>query len=381
MQISQLNQALNALFANNITPLIVGHRGIGKSETMRQYAKLGGHRLADFRVGQMADTADLIGLFDLAKNGEFAEFRMPKRIYDVIQFAKENPTKYSIMMFDEANRGTKDILQAIFEVILDNSLNGNVFPRNVKAVLLINPPTPEYDVLNFDDSAFLDRCCAIKFDPDKHEWVNYARSASFDNSIIDFIGEMSDMLDPKLTDFTFSDDSGINIKPSRRSWERVSKLKKWFDDQSIGTDDDSVFTQLVMGLVGSTAGLAYTKFLKTYDKILQAEDILKDFKKHKDAIVKYSAEATQRTDVLNELNGRIVAFIEGRDKLTKVMSENLVNYIMTIPKDIAVGLTLKIASLPAVTVDKHISHDEAFVKYIEEISVEVEDLEKDGKNV
>lgn len=381
MKISQFNLAFDCLFSVGITPLVVGHRGVGKSETLKQYASKNGHYLADFRVGQMADPADLIGLFDLIKGKEYTEFRMPKRIFDLIQWAKNNPDKYAIFMFDEANRGTKDILQAIFEVILDNSLNGNVFPQNVRSVLLINPPTPEYDVINFNDSAFLDRTCALKFEPSKDEWIDYAVSKEFDPSVVDFIREVDGMLEPQLSEFSFNDENGINILPSRRSNERLSKVKKWFDNNNLDNiTENEVFLNIVQGIIGPIACIAYKKFLENYDKTLQADDILNDFKKHQKTIEKYSSVEHSRTDILSQINDRLIEKLKPLETLNKASKENLKAYIMTLPVDISHSFLFHLTNLKVVNLPKEgLAYDAELLDFTKKTKNDIESLKKDAE--
>ena len=81
MDIKGLKESLPICFNANVTMLIVGAHGLGKSQGVRQAIEGEGiGKVWDFRLGQMADTGDIIGLLDVNKDSEYCTFKMPERI-------------------------------------------------------------------------------------------------------------------------------------------------------------------------------------------------------------------------------------------------------------------------------------------------------------
>lgn len=333
MDINGLKKALPICFKSNVTMLIIGQHGIGKSQGVRQAIEgqdLG--KVFDFRLGQMADTGDIIGLLDIEKNTEYCEFRIPRRIYEVEQYCLENPDKYGVLFFDEMNRTTKDILQAIFQIVLDHELNGRKFPSNMKAVAAINPATDDYSVIDFDDKAFADRFCHVRFEPTVQDWLDYATTKGVDPSITGFIGQYNEALKTKAQNFD------LQVSPSPRSWFFVDEVKKHCHDKNI-------FQELVMGIVGNEFTTSYLEYLDNFKESINGLDVLNDYPKVKKIVKKYSSTKTNRSDILSQVSSQIKVELENIDSLSSTWEKNLVDFLIDIPKDLAAGVLKEYMSL------------------------------------
>jgi hypothetical protein len=330
MNVDGLKKALPLCFESDITLLLVGSHGIGKSQGVRQAIEGQGlGKVWDFRLGQMADSGDIIGLLDVDSKKEYSSFKIPERIYQVIDYSKNNPDKYGVMFFDEMNRTTKDILQAIFQIVLDHELNGIKFPKNMRAVAAINPATEDYSVLDFNDKAFSDRFCQVKFEPSTKDWLNYAKTKNVDSTIINFINENNEMLKKETNDFK------LEIDYTPRSWMAVDRLLKKFPPKDI-------FQELLIGIVGLEAAGMYLDHLNKTGEKLEALDILNDFKKYKDIIKRHSSNEKNREDILKILNDGIVSELSKIKVMSKKYEENLVSYIEVIPKNLGYALVLEL---------------------------------------
>lgn len=319
MNVANFKEALPILFKCKITPLITGVHGIGKSQCIKQAVEPIGKSF-DFRLGQMSDVGDLVGLLDIMKSDNFSRFKMPERIYNIIKYCEENPDKYGVMFFDEINRTTKDLLQAVFQIVLDHELNGTIFPPNLRCVAAQNPSTDDYSVLDFDDDAFLDRFCQLRFEPTVKDWLDYASSQGVDATITGFIGEQSELLETKQQEFE------LQVKPSRRSWFLVNDIKKHCHNPAI-------FQELVLGMVGLSAASSYFEYIKKHDKIVKGIDILNDFPKVKKIVKSYSKKNESRDDIVDHICQQIKREMKQVEQLSTTWETNLVDFILTIPKD------------------------------------------------
>lgn len=336
MNIEGLKKAVPVCFESKVTLLIHGQHGIGKSQGVRQAVEDSGiGKVEDFRLGQMADVGDIIGLLDLAKSDNFCEFKIPKRIHDVIEYCINNPDKYGVLFFDEMNRTTKDILQGVFEIVLDNSVNGVIFPDNMRCICAINPATDDYSVLDFDDKAFADRFCHVKFEPSSKDWLKYARSKDLSNAITGFIAEDSSFLEEELQDFE------LPSKPSRRSWFTVSRLME-------NCQDKPTLDELIIGMVGVETAYAFFDYQKKHGESVKGIEILENYKQHKKLVESLSSDdGNNRDDLINKICREIKEELAKKEQLSTTWEENLVAFLCAIPKDLGYGYTQEYIEIPS----------------------------------
>lgn len=339
MFINAYKEALPYLIKANITPMLVGNHGVGKSQANAQICAENGWHLVDLRLGTQ-ETGDLVGLgdFEVDEKGKkiSTQFMPPKWLTDLIKFCNENPDKKAVIFLDEINRARRDVLQAVFQLVLDKRLHTVVLPENAHVVAAMNPNNDGYIVSDISDKAFLDRFCHIKLTPSTAEWFKYAEKKSFKPELLTFLKSQTELLqDNTLTDINFEE-----VKPSRRSWEAVNKLLN-------ADTPPHLLRELVFGLVGVTAGQAFITSLKDTDKPITGEEILKNFKKHKESIVKYSDSKTGgRIQLVKHTCDSLHSYLENRNSLEDAEKrdlsasegKNLMAFLKTIPLELSFNL-------------------------------------------
>jgi len=332
MNIKGLRDAVDYCLEARITPWIWGVHGVGKSETIAQYCKDKEYLLFDFRLNTQSDIGDILGLADFvvdSKTGQktATKFCKPDWLDKCFTFCEANPNKKAIVFFDEINRAARrDMVGPIFQMSIDHRLHTYDFPNNLHLIVASNPDTNDYGVLNLDDKALLDRFCHINLEPSKDEWFNYARD-SHNGLLVDFLQEQPELIEQSdLEKFSLRD----IVYPSRRSWTAVNKILELNPPKPVLRD-------LIMGLVGFEASVAFMKFLDSDDKPLTVDQVLKSYNKYQERIKKYSNSKTGgRLDILKVTCDNLVAhFKENKEKkITKKQAENLVDFLIDIPNDI-----------------------------------------------
>lgn len=319
MTINELKKALPFLFKAGVVPHIIGHHGIGKSQTIKQFADDNGYNFIDLRLGQMADAGDILGLANFVKDEsgeERTRFALPSFF----------PTKgKGILFLDEMNRATKDILQAVFQLVLDKRINEYKLPDGWHVVTASNPNTDDYSVTSFEDAAFLDRFCHIKLTPTVKEWVKWAKDSSVNGDVVAFIEEFPKLLETEQQDFP------LPAKPSRRSYAALSRVMQL-------EPPVAVVKGVAYGLIGIEAGTAFFKFIKEGKNVeLSAEQVVNNMQ---DQEVKDKLKAvTERHDVLNKLGDELVALFEKKTEAFSRQQElNFIEFCKSIPKDFFFGL-------------------------------------------
>lgn len=290
MNITQLKQSLPFLIKSGLVPNIIGKHGIGKSSVVAQYAKENGYTFHPFFLGQMSDNGDLLGLpeFDRDKNGKAVSVSF-------IHPAKLPKKPRSILFFDELNRASKELLQAIFQLALEGTLHDYVLPENSAIIMAMNPATDDYSVLDFADKAFADRFVHINLDPTHEEFHTYMSSRYGTSTVSDFLKQQTKLLeeaDLQAVSLDF-------VKPSRRSWDRLQKLE-------LTGMPENLFREAGMGIVGTAAMIAYSSWKETQVKIIDGKDILENYGKVRDKFIGYfknpqtgQALETPRSDIVS----------------------------------------------------------------------------------
>lgn len=310
-----------------ITPHLIGHAGKGKSAVVYQFAKAQGAEVIEVRLALMADPGDMVGLQEFVRDSKGNAYatrhvlpewfmKLTKEIEDGAKTGK----KY-VLFFDELSRGHKDLLQCAFELVYDRALKGTKIMDGVLIVAASNPATDDYaGSMDFNDDAFADRFCHIKFEPTKAEWMEYARGAAgIHNAVTDFLTESG--FDKHLDASDQQPFSLDFVKPSRRSWERVSKIVQIIDQNP---QYQEVEAELINGIVGEVAAIAFNKFRKTYVKALQADKILNFYTtdKSQQKSVKKALE-NGNSDLIANMIQDLGQLVGKQEELTPAQADNL----------------------------------------------------------
>lgn len=318
-----------------VTVNLIAPHGEAKSSTVKQYAKQEGMNYTEFRTGQAADAGDLTGLpeFELISrldkdgNAVLNKLGQPDQ-YKVTTFVlpawfprEEN----TLVFFDEVNRGAKDILNGVFEAILDYSMKGILMPKGCQIVTAMNPPTEDYSgTLDFDDKAWLDRFLHVKFQPSDAEFLEYYRSLYPNSAFVEFYADQPGMLRAKTASF----DVGSLVTPSPRSTETALKLEQLFD---AGEMDEGIFNEMLYGTIGSTVAIAAVGFKKTHIKSIKGKELIEKYHQKKVRDLVLNAIGKGRTDML----GLALKEIDDEFKARKGLKDQEALNVIEIVRDLS----------------------------------------------
>jgi hypothetical protein len=295
--------------------LLRGDHGIGKSQVVRQVAKMldGGLPVIDRRLSQMSE-GDMIGL--PSTDGETTRFNPP----DWFKRACDEPVA---LFLDELNRATTEVMQAAFQIVLDRELNGwRLHPRT--AVFAAINAGSSYTV-NEVDPALLDRFWVIDLTPTTQDWLGWAKS-KVHPSVVDFITSNEKFLDPPR-----NADPG-SVQTSRRSWERLSDA---LIHAGIADDpNDTLFYPLCLGFVGLEATTAYQSFAKSQDARFTGKDIIDDYNNVRPKLKKLNSQ-----DKWNAAVEKVGDYVTSKlDNLTPDQAANLRTFAGDLPAELRISL-------------------------------------------
>ncbi len=327
MNTVQFRKILKQCFHANVPPLIWGRHGIGKSQIVQSLANELEFGFVDLRLGQM-EVGDLIGL--PAKEDGRTVWLRPS------WFPKEKTA--GILFLDELNRARLDVLQAIFQLVLERKLHTHVLPEGWKIVCAANPSGGDYFV-NELDPALLDRFLHVYFRPEKEEWLEWGReTGKIRSEISSLIAAYPHLLGSESSEIS------LEVLPSPRSWEMLSRMLEGLPDE--------LWFECSMGLVGREAAIVFLESLRR-DMVnpVKAEEILSDYQKVMDQVKKFSRGKKARLDLLRITGDELLRVIrkEGKAALLKETEKaNLGAFLDDLPLDLAFALVKELAKIPEV---------------------------------
>ncbi len=345
MNITQLKQSLPFLTKAQLVPNIIGKHGIGKSSVVSQYAKENGYTFHPFFLGQMSDNGDLLGLpeFDRDKSGKALSVSF-------IHPAKLPKKPRSILFFDELNRASKELLQAIFQLALEGTLHDYTLPEDSAIIMAMNPATDDYSVLDFADKAFADRFVHINLDPTHEEFHTYMSSRYDTSTVSDFLKQQTKLLeetDLQAVSLDF-------VKPSRRSWDRLQKLE-------LTGMPENLFREAGMGIVGTAAMIAYSSWKETQVKIIEGKQILENYAKVRDRFIGYfknpqtnQALEVPRTDIISTVCLSFAEELSDRLKNSTLKpneAKNAAQFLIDTPVENCYATLLPLKTIPEFSTD------------------------------
>lgn len=255
---------------SNISIMIRGDHGIGKSESVFELGAHFGLPVIDKRLSQMGE-GDMIGLPKV--EGNVTKFLPP----DWYMEACKEPR---LLFFDELNRATPEVMQCAFQVVLDRVLNGFKLHPQTRVMTAIN--TAQNYQVNEIDPALLDRFWVTDLKPTAEEWLELYAKKNCHEYVYGCVKSKPSILDPNPK----ADASGV--EPSRRSWARFSKAAS-----AAGVIEDHaspLLFNLARGFLGNDAAVFYVGYVKNLDKQITALDILENFDKNKKKILSLGQE-------------------------------------------------------------------------------------------
>lgn len=337
MNIEQMKTVIQEIITKtDLTPCVVGHRGVGKTAGIIQACRAIDRRYVSLRLGQM-EVGDLVGI--PFRDGAVMHWSRPSWLP-----GDDDPP--TVIHCDELNRAQQeDTLQAIFQFVeppgegMLRALHTHQLSKRHKVVVSINPPDGTYQVATLD-RALIDRMVMLFVETDYNCWARYAANRELAGDVRQFLAGNSGMLAKQGMPMD------LQVEPSERGWEMVSILRK-----SCRFPGD-LEMEVYAGIVGKEAAIMFMRWLADRKgRPVTAAEVLNDWSQVAERA------AGQRDDVqaatVNDLN----ATLQAAPALDTEQEANLVEYIAVLPRDLRFGFVKSLLKIPDVAMllaqDKH----------------------------
>lgn len=328
MNIEQMKLVLREMLARtDLTPCVVGHRGVGKSAGIIQVCREAGWRYVPLRLGQM-EVGDLVGI--PYREGGVMCWSRPSWWPD----DNDSPT---VVHCDELNRAQQeDTLQAIFQFVeppvegIPRALHTHRLAPQHRVVVTINPPDGTYQVATLD-RALIDRMVMLYVESDHSCWARYAAARGLDNGVRQFLDANSGLLARQGTPMD------LQVEPTERAWEMVSILRT--NSRFPGDLEMEVYA----GIIGREAAIMFMRWLADHrHRPLTAAEVLNSWAEVADKA------AAQRDDLLAATTNDLIATLHATPTMSPEQEQNLVAYIAILPRDLRFACIKSLLKIPAV---------------------------------
>jgi len=352
MNIEQMKTVLKEILTKtDLTPCVVGHRGVGKTAGIIQVCREIERDYIPLRLGQM-EVGDLVGI--------------PYREEQLMHWSRPSwwpaaDAAPTVVHCDELNRAQQeDTLQAIFQFVeppvegQQRSLHTHKLAPQHRVVVAINPPDGSYQVTPLD-RALLDRMVILQVETDAECWARFARQAEYNQDVRQFIAGNQQLLAGNNSSFD------MQVEPSERAWEMVSTLRQYC------RFPQELEMEVYSGVIGREAAVTFLQWCAEQRlRPLSAEEIL-------DRWCEVAEQAEQqRDDVQAASMGDLVSRLQSDSDLSEPQQDALVAYIDVLPRDMRFGLVKSLLRIPQVAAilcqDKY---DDIILATIQRISQDV----------
>lgn len=329
MKHSELRDQLPIIMKTKIPLLLWGETGIGKTQGVRDFCSRNSYHFVSIHLATQ-ETGDLLGLPSIEAG--ITAFAEPIWLAALRSFCQKNLNSQAILFLDEFNRARPDVLQASFQLLLEHRLHDHILPDNCYVMAAGNVDTGDYNVTSLDDAALLSRFCQVKLEPTLDEFFDYMVAKEFDKNWLALL-----CLQPQLIEVA-GKVFELSVRPTRRSAEFVDRLLK--------ASRGAVHFELIAGLMGTPAALAYQEFCASAEKPLKGEEILDSGPAVGKKLDTWLKDITNlRMDLITESNNALFDLVSGMESITAQQWSNIQAYVEIIPSESGFFLLQRLAGV------------------------------------
>lgn len=269
----QAQRAMAIMMKAQITPVLVGDVGCGKTTAVKDLVK------------SMNDRGVKVNLITkVLAQLDISNFSLPKeikgRIHEICsewiplaEDAHELDAPYTMIFFDELDRCDQMVQNIILNIILDRHIASKKISDKVIFVGAMNGSSDIYTTPL--SKAAITRVCLLYIKSSKESYDKWAS----ENGISDFRRAFQKFKAEEIIK-NEEDFEDVSI-PTNRSLDACDKIDRIVEDSIGRIKTDDIYPAMIAGLIGVPASIEYISFKKLYDMAECPDVILADPKKAK----------------------------------------------------------------------------------------------------
>lgn len=258
---SQAKQVLSIAIENQLSILLTGAPGVGKSDIVRQAAADAKNDIIVMHP-VVSDPTDFKGLpwkIEGLDEAKFLPFGDLKSV-----FTAKKPT---VVFLDDLGQAMPAVQAAAMQLLHsatgDRRINDHVIPEYVTFVAATNRRTDRAGVQGILEPVKSRFASILDIAPSVEDWCEWALTAGVQPEVVAFIRFRRDLL------CKFEATADMTNSPCPRTWAHVSKLHKAGLPRALRL-------QVFAGSVGAGAASEFLAFLQIYEDAPDIDEILKN---------------------------------------------------------------------------------------------------------
>lgn len=321
MDFKTFNSVVDVIADARFPIMIRGKHGMGKSETVYQFAKRRNMPVIERRLSQMTE-GDLLGLPSV--DGNRTSWNPP-------DWYKDACDKPVVLFLDELDRAITEVKQGVMQLTDSRTLNGyRLHPETLVFAACNGGVHGAQYTVNDLDPAELDRWTVFDLEPSVEDFLEYA-NGKVAPVLWDFLNQNRSHLEHK------GEFEPNKVYPTRRSWFRANDAlvrANLLDGDKLKQVSQRAYL-VAQGFVGFEAAISLKDFMDKYERQVTVEDILEG---------KLSkTKGFKLNDHISLVEKMIGAKILS-DKLTPEQMQNVAKFYFNLPAEAAMKFYTEINS-------------------------------------
>lgn len=233
-----------------IVPCLVGPTGIGKTAIVHQVAESIGAELIYFNMAQQNQGDNALPVPHINAGQTLVQYALHHKVQEIL----DNPDKDFIVMCDELGRGQIPVLSEWMTVLNERQIQGRKFSNNVRFIAAMNPSSTmkgyeDTDYITTEmDPAHLTRFHFIYMQPDRIDWLNWAKENGIHEYVIRFLEDAKN-----IAYFYGQSVDDIRVR-TPKGWQQLSDMLKDMEEQGLFDNPSNDNRAFIAGIISDQIG-------------------------------------------------------------------------------------------------------------------------------